>query len=85
MRLAKRLFWCVLVVNLVVYCFFVPAEMSGLMSRTMWHRCAAVMTAFMVVLLVFSVSFLFIDRRMASKGLLVLLLGVIIALLSPEL
>lgn len=85
MKIAKDIFKSILVINLIVYCVFVPAEMSGYLSRTMWYRCGTVMAASMLVLLGFSVAFLFIDRRLAGRGFLVLLFGFIISLLSPEL
>jgi hypothetical protein len=85
MKVAKDIFKLVWVMNLIVYCIFVPAEMSGLLSRMMWYHCEAIMAASMVILAGFSIAFLFIDRRLAGRGFLVLLVGFIICLLFPEL
>ena len=85
MKIAKDIFQLVWVINLIVYCLFVPAEMSGLLSRMMWYRCGAVMAASMIILLGFSIAFLFFDRRLAGRGFILLLIGFIICLLSPEL
>lgn len=85
MIVAKDIFKGVLAVNLIVYALFVFAEMSGFLSRTIWNRCGAVVAACMAVSLCFSVAFLFVDRRLASRGFLVVLLGFIIWLLSPQL
>jgi hypothetical protein len=51
----------------------------------MWYHCEAIMAASMVILAGFSIAFLFIDRRLAGRGFLVLLVGFIICLLFPEL
>ena len=78
MKAAKAFFGCVLVTNLVVYFTFVLVMLALSPSRQVFHRCGAVMLGF-------SIAFLFIDRRAAGKGFLVLLLGFVIGILFPEL
>jgi hypothetical protein len=54
-------------------------------SRDASHRLASVMLASWLVLLAFSVVFLFLDRRAAVQGFIVLFFGFMIGGLFPEL
>jgi hypothetical protein len=85
MKLAKNLFQCVVVVNMVAYFAFVVVMLVFSPSRAVFHRCRAVMLASMLLLLVFSIASLFFDRRAAGRGFLVFLVGFLIMQLFPEL
>ena len=85
MKIAKDIFKCVVVVNLVVYFAFAAAMIIFQPSRDASHRLASVMLASWLVLLAFSVVFLFLDRRAAVQGFIVLFFGFMIGGLFPEL
>jgi hypothetical protein len=85
MKIAKDIFKCVVVVNLVVYFAFAAAMIIFQPSRDASHRLASVVDGSWLLLFAMSVTFLFFDRRAAGRGFLVLLLGFIIGALFPEL
>ena len=68
-----------------MYALFVVAMLSFSVSRGLGRYLSAIVGVSMIVLLVLSIAFLFIDRRLALRGLLVCLLGLIIGVLFPEL
>ena len=85
MKIAKDIFKCVVVVNLVVYFTFAAAMIIFQPSRDTQHRLASVSVGSWLFLFAMSAIFLFIDRRAAGRGFLVLLLGFIVGALFPEL
>ena len=85
MKIARDIFKCVAVVNLVVYLLYAAVEIIFHPSREIEHRLNSIVAASWLVLLAVSVIFLFLDRRAAIKGFLVLWFGFLIAALFPEL
>jgi hypothetical protein len=85
MKLVKNLFKWAVVLNVVAYftaLFIVPVFSP---SRDVGHLFDAVALASMLVLLALSIASLFLDRRAAAKGLIILLVEFLILCLFPEL
>jgi hypothetical protein len=85
MKIAKDIFKCVVVANLVVYFAFAAAIIIFQPSREASHRLASVFLGSWLLLFALSAIFLFLDRRAAGRGFLVLLFGFIVGALFPEL
>ena len=85
MKIARDIFKCVVVVNLVVYYAFDAAMVIFQPSRDTCHRLGSVVLASWLLLFALSTVFLFIDRRTAGRGFLVLLFGFIVVSIFPEL
>lgn len=85
MKIASDFFTCVLVVNLVVYFAFPAALIIFEPSRAVFHLLESVVLGSSLLLVAFSAIFLFFDRRLAVRGFLVLLFGLVLCSLFPEL
>jgi hypothetical protein len=69
----------------VAYFIFVAVMLSISTSRGVFDYLGAIMGCSMLLLLALSVIFLFIDRRQAIRGFLVVFIGFVIATLFPAL
>ena len=85
MKIARNMFKCLVFVNLVVYAIFFAIMVIFAPSRDTFHRLVAVLSAAWLLLLAVSFVFLFFDRRAAGRGFLVLIIGILVAMLFPEL
>jgi hypothetical protein len=54
-------------------------------SRRVGDYLGAIMGVSMLILLIFSIAFLFVDKRLAVRGFFVAFLGFVIAVLFPKL
>jgi hypothetical protein len=85
MKIAKDIFRCVIIVNLVAYLVFFVAMIIFQPSDEAARPLCAVLFSSYLVLLAFSTIFLFLDIRAAGRGFLVLLFGLIVGAQFPEL
>jgi hypothetical protein len=85
MKIARDIFKCVVYVNLAVYFAFFAIMLIFQLSDEAARPLCAVLFSSYLLLLVFSTIFLFLDIRAAGKGFLVLVFGLIVGALFPEL
>ena len=84
MKMLRHIFRCLVIENWVVYSIFVFAMFLSV-SRGVGDYLGAIMGVSMLITLVFSIAFLFIDRNMAIRGFLAVFVGFVITILFPEL
>jgi hypothetical protein len=85
MKVLNTFFRCLVIENLVVYAVFVIVMLSFSVSRGVGNYLGAIAGVSMLITLLLSITLLFIDRRLALRGFLVVFVGFVIAMLFPQL
>jgi len=85
MKVLNTLFRCLVIENLAVYVTSIVVMLSISVSHAVSDYLGAIVGVSMLIMLVLSIVFLFVDRRLALRGFLVVFVGLIVGALFPAL
>jgi len=83
MKVLNTFFRCLVIENLVVYAIYAIVMLSFSVSRGLGNYFGAIVGVSMLITFLLSIALLFIDRRLALRGFLVVFVGFIIGILFP--